>query len=1589
VDSVQREGARCRALADGMSFRFLFDEARELLSTGYNVSNARLDTSYYDLLASEARLASLVAVAKGDAPQKHWFRLARPRARVDSRRALLSWSGSMFEYLMPLLVTQSSPRTLLDEAMRGAVARQRTYGSERGVPWGISESAYNVMDLEMTYQYRAFGVPGLGLKAGLAEDLVVTPYATALAALVDPIAAARNFRALAREGLDGQFGFFEAIDYSPSRLPPGKRGVVVRSFMAHHHGMTLVALDNTLHDRRVQRLFHADPRIKASELLLEERIPTGVELLKVPDAALAAPVRHAPDLDLSERMRLEEGAPLRVHLMGHGALSTLVTNTGAGSLTWKGIDINRFREDAVFDGGGIYAYVRNLSAYRMWSAAYHPARGKASNYEAAFFIDRVELRRRDGAVETITEIVPSAEHPAEVRRFTLKNHGDEPCEVELTTFTELALASHGADVAHRAFSSLFIETEALPEQGAVIAHRRPRTAGEPSPWVAQVLTPEDEGFSEVDFDTSRADFVGRGGMIERPRALAKLESRLSRRTGAVLDAALVLRRRVHLAPGHGARVTLATLMADTREELLRLIATYAAPQAIPRAFELGLADARVELRHLGVTAAQAHRFQRFLSAVIFPDPALRAPLDPALPGSGGQRALSARGLSGDLPIVVLVVDHPDFDDLFRELILAHEYFRVNGVRIDLVVLNEEPSIYLQPLYEHALDIVRAAQAEGRLNQAGGIFLRRASHMEEGDKRLLLATARTVFTASGGSLARQLRRVTRRRELPGPHVPTRPAEPHRSLPPPPREELLFDNGIGGFSADGREYVMTLNRETHTPAPWCNVIANPSFGTLVSESGSSFTWSRNSQRRRLTPWSNDALLDPSGELIYLRDDEDGSVWTPTPRPAGGSATYRVAHGQGYTRFLHDRMGLLHDLTVFVSSRDPVRFQRLRVENRGTTTRRLSIYGVVEWLLGTGREKGRLSVATQWDPAGRVCFATNPFAAPSGTAFFAATAAVKSFTGNREEFFGVPGSRRWPQALRRESLSGQAGAGLDPCAALQSTVMLAAGEAFEITFVLGDASGPDEARALSVSYADNASVAQAFEETRAYWDKLLTAVTIKTPDQALDVLMNRWVLYQALSCRIWARSGFYQSSGAYGFRDQLQDVLCLVHTLPAAAREHILRAASRQFVEGDVQHWWHPEAGDGVRTRCSDDKLWLPYVVAEYVRVTNDRAVLDERVPFLAERLLTAEDDDLYSTPGSASETAPLYEHCVRAIESSFAVGTHGLPLMGVGDWNDGMNRIGAGGQGESVFMAWFLVKTLRDFAPLAVARRDTARATRWLEHAGRLTEAADVHAWDGAWYKRAYFDDGTPVGSRASTECRIDALAQSWAVIAGTGDRRRAARAVLESERLLLDDENDLMLLLTPPFSGAPPDPGYIASYPPGIRENGGQYTHGALFTLRALALLDEGERAGRLLEVLNPIRHALTAQGVERYKVEPYVVAADVYSGEEHEGRGGWTWYTGSAGWFYRVVLEDILGIRREGDRITVSPCLPRSWPGFEVTYRVGGSAVRIVVTNVESLAEEQRPKSPVRATPLVRLVDEGRVREVRLFVGERHLRSSA
>ena len=1567
-----------------MDFRFLYKPDRHLFAIGYQVTQERLDAACYDLMASEARLASFLAIARGDAPRRHWFHLGRSATRVAGRPCLVSWGGTMFEYLMPPLLMRSYPGTLLAESCEAAVLRQEQYGRQRHVPWGVSESAFSSQSVSYDYQYQSFGVPGLGLKRGLGQDLVIAPYATALAAPLRPRDVLANFRRLGAEGAYGACGFYEAIDYTRSRLPEGKRSLVVRCFMAHHQGMSLLALANCLLGEPMPRRFHAERMVRATELLLQERIPRAAPTVELPEgeSALRPAGQEGPGA-VSRRLTTPFTPGPRTHLLSNGRYTVMITNAGGGYGRCADLDVTRWREDFTRDCWGQFCYVRDLTSGLLWSAGHQPIGRPTDYYEVLYSADKAELRRLDGQVVTSLEVTVSPQDCAEVRRVTLANHDSEPHELELTSYAEVVLAPHGADLAHPAFAKLFLETEWLPTHGALLCRRRPRAAEQQPVWGVHVVAAGTNLIGKVEYETDRAKFLGRGRAPADPAALER-GAVLSGTTGAVLDPVFSLRVRVLVPPGSSVSVAFCTAVAQTRDEALALADHYRDYQAVLRAFDLAWAHSQVELRHLRLSMEEAHLYQRLATHLIYAGPALRAPTAVLAANQQGQPGLWRHGISGDRPILLVSVAEADEVALVRRLLAAHTYWRLKGLEVDLVVLSEQPTSYYEALYQDLLEAVRASDARDLLGKPGGIFILKGDHLTGEDRTLLRAAARIELAGHRGSLAAQVGRVEPAVELPEAVARRRRREwaaPALRLP----ADLLFANGVGGFTADGREYILGVNgRASLPPAPWSNVVANPAGGLLVSESGLGCAWAVNSQLNRLTPWNNDPVSDLPAAVVYLRDEYSGEFWTPTPRPAGDRSRTLVRHGQGYTAFEQHSHGLAQEMHVFVPADDPLVLVVLRLRNLDGGSRRVSATFYAEWVLGTLRDRSAWAVRTELDEESGALFARNPFTPDFGgqVGFVDVSERPRTFTGDRTEFLGRNGSVRAPAALGREELSGRVGAGLDPCAAVQVAVELDEGEEKELVFFLGSVATPEAARALLQKYRNPARAWAAQEEVKARWEQVVTAVQVSTPDRALDLLLNRWLPYQVLSCRVWGRSAFYQSSGAYGFRDQLQDVMALVYGAPEETRAQLLRAAARQFLEGDVQHWWHPPVGQGVRTRISDDYLWLPFVACQYVTTTGDHAVLDEKISYLRAPKLKPGQEEEFGVPGQAEEAGTLYDHCVRSLKNGLRFGSHGLPLMGTGDWNDGMNKVGAEGKGESVWNAWFLLSCLRRFAELAEVRGDHEWAATCRAEADRLRQAVEENAWDGHWYRRAYFDDGTPLGSAQNEECQIDSIAQSWGVISGEADPARATEAMAAVVERLVKRDPGLILLFTPPFDSGPLQPGYIKGYVPGIRENGGQYTHAAAWVVQAAALLGQGDLAAELFALVNPIRHGSTPAGVEKYKVEPYVVAGDVYGGA-NAGRGGWTWYTGSASWLYRVALEAMLGLRLRGDRLALAPCVPRGWPSFEITYRYrsatyhitvvnGGSGRRVAGVNVDGQLVEGG---------WVVLTDDGRRHEVRVLLG--------
>ena len=1531
ISAIEAMALSCTELS-GIEFEFLYNKGSHLLSIGYNVSERRVDPGCYDLLASESRLCSFVAIAQGKLPQKHWFMLGRLLSKYGGDPVLVSWGGSMFEYLMPLLVMPVYEGTLLERTYKAMVACQIKYASDNNIPWGISESGYNKLDAALSYQYRSFGVPDIGFKRGLSEDLVVAPYASILALMVEPDKACANLERLGAAGFGGEYGFYEAVDYTPSRAAHDGTCAVVKSYMAHHQGMSLLSLAYLLQDRPMQRRFLADPMFKATELLLQERVPKAVSFIY--DTEVSGLLRRTEESDALSRVFTTPNTPApEAHLLSNGRYNLMVTNSGGGYTRWKDLAVTRWHEDAVMEGEGTFIYLRDVRSGEFWSSAYQPTLKKPGKYEAIFSRSRAEFRRRDHDIGTHTEIAVSPEDNIDLRRVHVRNLSRDTRIIELTSCAEVVLNQPAADHVHRAFSNLFVQTEIIRSHQAIICSRRPRSEKDKFPFLAHFMAVHGNSIVGASYETDRAKFIGRGNTLASPAAM-RGKGQLSDSEGPVLDPIVSIRCRVKLEPGEEAVVDYVTGVCDSRDAARALIEKYRDRNLADRVFDLAWTHGQVALEQINATESDAQVYGRLASAIIFANPEWRAHASVLRQNLRGQTDLWGYGISGDLPIVIVRIEDEENIGLIARMVQAHAYWRMKGLPVDLVIWNENSSVYRDALSEKINDLVLAG-AKLPAGRPGGIFSRRADQMSDEDKILMQTVARIVLSDRGGTLAEHLDRVARLASSRLLSAAAKKAGPEGGgRGPALRPDLVCFNGLGGFTRDGREYVISTGPSKTTPAPWVNVLANRHFGAIVSESGGAYTWSENAQQFRLTPWKNDPVTDACGEALYVRDEETGRFWSPTPLPAGNSS-YVTRHGFGYSIFEHSEDGITTELTVFVPLDQPVKFAALKIRNVSGRKRALSAAAYYELVLGTLRDSSHMHIVTGVDPKSGALTACNHYNKefPGRVVFLDVNETTRFISGDRREFIGRNGTLAAPAAMLSEGLSGKVGAGLDPCAAMQVKFELDENEEKDIIFTFGAAKSADEARGILRQFGGAAAVRGELKRVWEYWKRSLGVVYVETPDESVNFLVNGWLQYQVLSCRLWGRSGYYQSGGAYGFRDQLQDVMALTHSHPALIREQLLTFASHQFVEGDVQHWWHPPSGRGVRSHCSDDYLWLPLVTCLYVSEIGDTGVLDETVSFLEGPPVKPEEESYYDLPKAAGKTGTLYEHCVRAVKHSLKFGVHGLPLMGSGDWNDGMNLVGHTGKGESVWLGFFLCHILKEMSALAAGRADTEFSAFCLAEAEKLSGNIEASAWDGQWYKRAYFDNGEALGSAANSECRIDSLPQSWAVISGAADSVRAAAAMDQVDRRLADRNESLIKLFEPPFDKCACDPGYIKGYLPGVRENGGQYTHAAVWSVIAFAMLKDSKRAWELLGLINPVRHGDTPAKCAVYKVEPFVMPGDVYAGGPNAGRGGWTWYSGSASWMYQLIVKHLLGIRLKVDRLCFEPCLPADWRSFKMHYR--------------------------------------------------------
>lgn len=1517
---------RLDRIADHTKFNVLYSTKRHLFSIGFNLEDNRLTNSYYDLLASESRQASYIAIARGEVPSKHWFMLGRSMTVVDRYKGLISWSGTMFEYLMPLLIMKTYKNTLLDETYSFVIKSQVKYGKQRQMPWGVSESVFNIIDAHQDYQYKAIGVPWLGLKRGLGEDAVTAPYATFLALMVAPRKAFDNLKCLRSEGLDGLYGFYDAADYTQERLGNTERKKVLKSYMAHHQGMTLLAINNYINQNLMQKRFFMNASMKAAKILLQERVPLHVIFTKEnKEKILPFKAYVAKDKGAYRRFTEPNSTLPEAHILSNGNYTVLLTDKGNGYSRTKTDAVTRWRDDTSY---GMFFYIKNLETGSKWSSAFSPLNTKPDFYEVVFTPDKAMYKRKDGLIETSTEIIVASGDNVEIRRIKLKNSGKTEVHLELTSYYELVLAPHNSDLAHPTFSNLFVETQYDSKYNAIIANRRPRDSKDKSLWMAQMPVPEAPIMGHMRYETDRMLFLGRGRTVANP-IMVERDTQMANTTGAVLDPILSLQMRIKINAEASTRISFVTMVADTKEQLYEIMEKYSNVETCDASFWLAVSRSQVETRYLNIKAAEMELYQNMISDMIFLSPIRQTYADVIALNVKGQTALWPYGISGDHPIILIVIDKAESVDVLNETLKAHEYWRLKDLRVDLVIVVQEENSYFNPLLSLVNEIVYSGHTVDGIRLINDIFVLNENNLAENDFNLLCAVSRLIFRSNGKSMFEQW--LLKNQE----HIVARRVKAFEKRVDAPvfiRKSVTFDNGIGGFNDSGDTYIIQLESEQVTPAPWSNVIANPKFGFIVTESGGGFTWSGNSRENKLTPWSNDPVSDTPSEVFYL-SDATLDVWSLTPQPIRESEAYVIEHGYGYTSFEHVSHGINQKLTQFVPVDGQVKISLIALTNLGPETKTVALTYYVKPVLGVQPSDTGLHIKTATNASGML-FVENPYnQIYAGQVMYLNTSSEsRTVTGSLTEFFGSSDIRS-PEALQNKALSGTVGIGYVPCAAMQIEQEILPGETVEMVFVMGTSENSDKAENEGRYFADLHQAKNELRAVKAFWNEKLHAIEVKTPDLAFDIMMNGWLMYQVISCRLWARSAFYQSGGAFGFRDQLQDSLSIMHIWPDVAKDQIVKHAAHQFIEGDVLHWWHEPELKGTRTRISDDFLWLPFVTATYVQHTQDQSILMIEAPFLETDKLLEHEDERYCVPNISEETGSIYEHCLRALKNGLKFGERGLPLMGSGDWNDGMNRVGVEGKGESVWLGWFLYTTLQKFIPICEMQQDEQHVALFTRISKKLLEAIEQNGWDGNWYRRAYFDDGQPLGASENNECRIDSLAQSWAVISKAGQEERVSMAMHALEDHLIDQEHGLIKLLTPPFADGPLEPGYIKGYVPGVRENGGQYTHAAAWVIQAYSMMGDGDKAMSLFNLVNPINHSRTPTERAIYKVEPYVMAADVYSTYPHAGRGGWTWYTGSASWMYEVGLTHLLGITREGATLNINPTVPKHWSDFTVTYR--------------------------------------------------------
>ncbi|WP_418223252.1 GH36-type glycosyl hydrolase domain-containing protein [Clostridium isatidis] len=1560
-----------------MKFDFLYDKDRDLFAIGYNLEEQSLGNSYYDLMASEARIVSLLAIAKGEVPRKHWYKLSRNMTKAFNQKALASWSGTMFEYFMPYQILKNYRNTIWDLTYKSVITAQKYYGENKNVPWGISESGYYDTDINQNYQYKAFGVPGIGLKRGLEENLVISPYSTMMALPYDALGAIENLRKLHNEGYYGRYGFIEAIDYSEGEKGEELIGKEVRSYMVHHLGMSLLALDNVINDDILKERFHSIPEIKAVEVLLKEKVPENITFTRETGTYNNEKLNIEKEDFIPRIFRGYNRENPEVLLLSNGSYSIMINNSGSGYSKRDNLTVYRWKGDSTSDASGMLFYIKDLDSDKYWSPSYEPCKEIGNDYSVEFTVDKAKFTRKDEDIETNYEVSLASDDDVEIRKISLKNNGDEEKNLELTSYLEVTLRTFEGDVVHPAFSNLFISTDYNEELKALIGNRRKRSENEKTHYIFHTIEAE-EDIDELTYETSRLNFIGRNKSLKSPKAMED-NNVLENTVGIVLDPIMSLRCKIKLMPKEEKSIYYLTGVSDAKEELLNLIRKYKNISTIEKAVNCYNYKNVLELKHIGIRSAQANIYQSFASHILYLNSKRKNREEYIKNINKSQEDLWPYGISGDLPIIFLEIYKEKDIDLLRQVINMHYYFKIKGLKCDLVVYNHEELSYEEPLQKNIVSTINNSLERDNLNKNGGVFLHNKATMPMEIRDFLIGISNLYINSKDGSLVKQLksednykieedlshlermrdnirksnyyRKLALEQEITD--VTVKKKENNHGNNNYLEENNLnldFFNGYGGFNRENNSYVIKLKNYESTPAPWINVISNDKFGFHISEVGSSYNWCENSRENKITPWSNDWVIDPASEALYIRDKDLDEAFTITPMPIRDSGEYIIEHGFGYSSFSHSAYDIKGEMIVFSPLNEKLKLCKVKLKNLADKDRELSVTYYAQLVLGVYNYQSSKYITTEIRD--NYILGRNPYSKYFGKlkAYLSINGLKdQSFTGDRKAFIGIGGDIEYPVGVYEDKLNNKAGSIYDPCLSSKIDLKLKAKDEIEFVVIFGQ---EEEDRVIEEKIEKYSSIEQVKEEIRKvkdYWANFLGNIQVKTPDLSMDYMLNGWLLYQTLACRYLARTAFYQSGGAYGFRDQLQDSLALGIVDPKITRDQIIRSASRQYVEGDVQHWWHPIINSGIRTKFSDDLLWMPYVTAQYIKTTGDYSILEEKANYLEDEPLKAGEDERYTIVPSSNIEGTIYEHCLKAIDKALKFGPNNIPLMGSGDWNDGMSTVGNKGSGESVWLGWFLYSILDSFKEICDYKKDRNKAEEYEKFQKFIKENIEENAWDGNWYRRAYFDNGEPLGSKENPECKIDSIAQSWSIISKAANPERQIEAMNSVDKYLVDKDNGLIKLLAPPFDSSHLEPGYIKGYVPGVRENGGQYTHAAIWVILALTKLGLGDKAVNYYNMINPINHSRSERDARRYKLEPYVIAADVYVKEPHGGRGGWSWYTGSSGWMYSVGIKNILGLKTIGGKYyKIEPCIPRDWKEYEIKIKNDKEEYNIKVVRGEN-----------------------------------------